>query len=400
VDENKRQLRILFMWYLLAWIVAGGLLPLLPVHASNLGAEPGIIGYYMAFAYIMIAAGSLYAARLSRGTHSRRRWLIASSVGVPIGAAWMAWAGDVWQLAAATALVWLCFGLAAPLSNTLIGLRASGAQRGRVFGIMGMTQGLGTLIGGATMGPAADRWTYRGMFLLATLIGALFLLVSLFIRDVQVAAPAGARQDTRAQVRLGWRYWAFLGAMLMVAVSDFVALISRSLVMNGAGFGATAISSATSIMGLVGLMAAPAGGWLSDRLGRRILLAATFGVSALALGMLSASVALWHFLLVAALAALATARSPLASALITDMLPGESLGLGMALLSVSGWVGGIIGFGLAGNALQALGPRTTLLAAALLPMLAISVLASVRPGVAVPVGERPAEAPAADGGAC
>jgi hypothetical protein len=44
MDENKQQLRILFVWYLLAWIVAGGLLPLLPVHARNLGAGPGLVG--------------------------------------------------------------------------------------------------------------------------------------------------------------------------------------------------------------------------------------------------------------------------------------------------------------------------------------------------------------------
>jgi MFS family permease len=135
------------------------------------------------------------------------------------------------------------------------------------------------------------------------------------------------------------------------------------------------------------LLAQPAVGWLSDRLGRRSLLAATFGLMTLALWMLSVSTFLWHFWLVTVILAVSGARTPLQNALVADTLRIESLGLGMALLSVSAWVGGIIGFGVAGNALQALGVRTALLAAGLLPILATVPLVAARSGTAVAVSE-------------
>lgn len=388
MNQDKRQLRILFVWSLLAWIVAAGLLPLLPVHARRLGATPGVVGAYMASAYVAIAAGSLLAAWLARRRHRRRRWAIAASAGTPIGLGLMAWAANVWGLAGATALAWLCFGLMAAIGNTLVGLRAEEAERGRAFGALGMTQGLGTLIGGALMGPAADRWGYRGMFLLAAGVGALLTATSLFLKDAQAAEPDEARPESGAAAHLGRRYWAYLGAFFLIAIAYFCGLVSQPLLMNEQGFRAAAISSTASITGLVGLLAQPAAGWLSDHVGRRNLLAAAFGVMALALWMLAASIALWHFWLAAALMALSNARTPLQRALVADTLSDASLGLGLALLAASGWVGGIIGFGVGGHALEAVGAQATLWGAALLPALAIGLLIAARPGMREPGGRQ------------
>ena len=108
--------------------------------------------------------------------------------------------------------------------------------------------------------------------------------------------------------------------------------------------------------------------------------------------------ALWQFWAVAVLVAISEGKGPLQQALITDMLEEESLGMGMAFLSVSAWVGGIIGFGVAGNALQTLGAGTTLLAAASLSLPAMIVLPWVRSRVAARVGESSAKTPELDAG--
>ena len=56
---KTKQFLLLFVGMLLNYSVGLGLLPLLPLYAGQLGAPTALIGYYLAFAWLMISLGSL-----------------------------------------------------------------------------------------------------------------------------------------------------------------------------------------------------------------------------------------------------------------------------------------------------------------------------------------------------
>jgi MFS family permease len=65
---SKRQFFALFVSSLVPWAVGNGLLPLLPGYFAQLGAEPGLIGYYLAFNQLTLAMGCVVAGWLSDKT--------------------------------------------------------------------------------------------------------------------------------------------------------------------------------------------------------------------------------------------------------------------------------------------------------------------------------------------
>lgn len=67
-------------------------------------------------------------------------------------------------------------------------------------------------------------------------------------------------------------------------------------------------------------------------------------------------------------------------ALVTDLVPRESLASGISLFSAATYVGGLVGSATTGYAVQHLGTSTTFITAALLPLLAVALLFPIRPG--------------------
>jgi predicted MFS family arabinose efflux permease len=98
---------------------------------------------------------------------------------------------------------------------------------------------------------------------------------------------------------------------------------------------------------------------------------------------------LWHFWAASVLNCLWYAGAPVASALVTDLVPRESLSRGLALYNATTWLGGIAGCVLTGYAVQSVGMTPTLIAGACLPLIAVSLLA------ASGLCRRPATAPSA-----
>ena len=108
---SKKQLIALFSVSLNAWIVGNGLLPLLPVYATQIGAGPEMVGYYLSFSYLALAIGTIVAGWLS-DKFQRRKAMIIACVLMSIPVLWlMGRVTNVWQLAALTAIVWFLGGI-------------------------------------------------------------------------------------------------------------------------------------------------------------------------------------------------------------------------------------------------------------------------------------------------
>jgi MFS family permease len=378
---SRKQLLALFVCQTVILTVGNGLMPLLPVLATQLGATPIVAGYYLSFSFLALAAGTIGAGWLSDRLQRRRLLLILAGV-VMIPALWlMGRATKVWQLAALTATVWFCGGIGLTVIGILAGLFAEEAKRGKVFGILAMAAALGMLIGGSTTGPIVDRWGYATMFLAMSVFAILAPALGLLVQDKPVTPSEESDKPLapHKRARLGSSYLLLLVAGLVVGIANNVGTISRSLRMSNLGLAAAAISSTGAIGGLVSLPLPPVIGWLSDRLGRKTFLIAGYLGQAVSLLILARATALWHFWVATAVNTLSfLAGRPPGTALVTDLVPPQSLGRGMSLWSASEWIAAVIGFVVGGYAFELFGVTQAIVTAAVVCVIAIGLLIPIR----------------------
>ncbi len=374
---SKRQILTLFVFNLVVWTIGQGITPLLPVQAAGLGADQALAGACLALSMLAMAAGTAGAGWLS-GRFARHRIpaLVAGLLAPP--ALWlMGRATSLVCLAVAVTLSSFCAGMVLASNSITAGLYAKGSERGRVFGLLALTAGLGTLLGGGLMGPIAARWGYASMYTIVSLFSLLGPLTGLVWEERRVAPAPGSKQvATEKGARLGRSFYLLSAAGLGGAVAGFVFFAGRSFVMTDLGYDPGALTTASAIGCCLALPVPPLAGWLSDRLGRMRFMAFSFLATTVGLLALSASTALWNFWVASLFYSLSYAGAPVASALVTDLIPRESLGRGLALYNAATLLGCVSGCVLTGCAAQSVGTTPTLIAAACLPLIAVGLLAA------------------------
>jgi MFS family permease len=376
---NKKQLAGLFLCNFAPFVVGSGALPLLPVYAAALGAPPVVAGYYLAIAYLGLAVGTFAAGWVSDRVHHRRALLVAGA-GVGIPTLW--WVGRmdrVWALMALTGFVWLVGGFSMALTQIVAGLTAPREARGQVYGVLGLAIGLGGLTGGLLTGPIVDRWGYPTMLAVLALFLALWLVgAPLLGPGADAPAHPSEAATRRGRARLGHSYGLLFAASLVSSIAGFVSILGRSISMNALSMTATEISSTGAIGSAAGLPLPLLVGRWSDRVGRTQFLLLSYLASTAGIVVLALSNSLWHFWVAVVLGTVgSTISSTVGPALVTDLVPRETLGRGMGLYSATGWIGAVIGFSATGHAVQAMGMLPTLIAAAALPLISIALLLPV-----------------------
>jgi MFS family permease len=373
---KKKQILALFLFSLVPWTIGNGISPLLPVQAVGLGATQAVAGYLLSLSHLAMVAGTVTAGWLSDRFHRHKiPALVAGLASIP--ALWlMGQVTTLWGLAVTLTAWFFCAGLTIALISIAAGLCAEGRERGKVFGLLALTAELGALFGGGLAGPIASRWGYASLYAVLSLIGILGPLAGLLWAEGDVATvPSLKTAPAGKSVGLGKSFHFLFVASLGAAVASFVFFLGRSFVMTDLGFNAAALSSAGAIGGAVALPVPLLAGWLSDRLGRKRFVAFSFLATTAALLAMCASTALWHFWAASMLFTLSFAGGPAGSALVTELVPRQALGRGLAMYNATTWLGGIAGCALTGCAAQSLGTAPTLVAGAFLPLVAIGLLA-------------------------
>jgi MFS family permease len=380
---SKRQLALLFTSNLVMMSVGGGIASLAPVYAiDRLGADPGAAGLFMSFAFFGLAAGTLAAGWLSDRFQHRKVFFTILTV-VDCVAIWlMGRVPTFTHLVVVMALDWFLGGIALTMLSILAGLFAEPSERGRVFGILSLTGSLGALFSMGA-GAIADWQGYRAMFTAAALVSICNPLVGLLLKDKTVARDEqkGASSGGR-WAGLGGSFFLLLAGRLVVTTAQFVGALGRTLVMDEMGFTATEITSAAAVGGAIALGLSLLAGWLSDRVGRKWLLVICYFGGMVGLGVLVAATSLVHFWAVAILLSLVgSVAGGIGSALVTDLVPQESLGRGLSLFSAMGWIGGIVGYAGTGYAVKNVGLAPTMVAGALMTLAAVVLLVPIRQAV-------------------
>ena len=379
---SKKQLAVLFIVALSTSIGGGAVVALLPIYATRLGADSTLNGLYFSATFAGLAAGTVVAGWLSDRLQRRKIILIVAGVLLAVTAWLLGKAVTMNQLFALTVAATFFAGIEGAMGNILAGIFAGEAERGRVFGFLASANPLGGLIGGLIGGPLMDHWGFSGLFTVVALLDLIAPLAGLLLQDKTLEpVQRGAVFTSARSPLLSVTFLLLFLASTIAFFTNGAQGLGRSLLMDKLGFDATAISSTGAVAGLVGLPFPFVLGWLSDRMGRKPLLIFCYLASAVSLTILSASTILWHFWASTALQMIVGASMGVGFALVTDLVPQESLGSGLALFGVTNWIGLVIGGVATGAAFQSIEMAPTLIICAVLALVGAALVIPIRRSV-------------------
>jgi MFS family permease len=382
----KQQFVALFVISFAAYFVGGGLMGLLPVYLGQLGVEPSMMGFYFALAFVALAISTAFAGRLSKQFGRRKPFIVgAALLAGPI--VWlMGQIQGLVPLMSFTTALWFVAGIITTMVNILAGLYAEEAERGRVFGILGLAIPLGGLVSGFVSGYLVDNWGYPALFTVLALAYLTIPLTSFFLQD-KVLKRDEENPKSKSRFSPNMAFTLLFLATTLGHVVNAVSALSRPLIMDGLNYDATAISIANAMGGLITLPFPILVGWLSDRFGRKALLIFSFLSTGIALVVLIGATDLWQFWVSSALQTMLVGSIVVGSAFVSDMYEKENLSVALSIFGTSPWLGFVLGFGLTGTSIQAFTMNPTLMAGIALTLVACLVMFMARSPETSYIGE-------------
>ncbi len=374
----KKQLAALFLCSLIVFTVGGGLVPLLPIYAGKLGADSILTGYYLSVAFLALAISSIFAGWLSDRFQRRKTLIIASGLLMAPTAWLMGQVTTFLSLTILTALLWFLAGVVVSKLNILVGLFVEKSDRGKVFGVIGLAAPLGGILGGLASGAIVDRWGYQTLFTIDALFYLLLPLFGLLLKDKPAKPRLQKTSATTSQNVMLSRAFLFLFfASVLAHIANSQIVLGRSLIMDSYKFDATSISSSGAIGSIISLPFPVFIGWLSDRLGRKPLIMICYLASLIGLAVLASASDLWHFWIAMALQSIIGAGVAVGSALITDLVPRDSLATPLSWYGATQFIGYVIGFGGMGTVINLVGLTSSLMIGIILCLIALLLLVVV-----------------------
>ncbi len=373
-----RQLLALCVCQLAAFTAGSSAIILFALHGSRLGASESDIGNALALLFVALAVGSLVAGRLSDRFQRRKLTFTISSSLMALFIFLMSQAGTFGQLTVMLALAGLFAGIANVMVFILASLFVGEHERGRVFGLLTVMISLGQVISGWAAGPIVDRWGFSGLYILAATVELVAPFSILLVRDKVVPRAAPGTVSNRDF----WKSRAF--RLLLISTLGTWAVFSapgviRPLIMDRLHFDATAISSTIGLASMVALPIPFIMGWLSDRVGRKSLLIFCCVANAAGLLLFLPAALIWHFWLASTIQSLASGANAVGPALVTDLVPKQSVGGALSIYSACQWIGQVIGSAGIGFLTQQLGMSGALTVGVIIALLSAVIILPIVP---------------------
>jgi MFS family permease len=374
---SKKQL---FLYSLVMVLVLGngnGMGNMIPVYLSRLEVGPDAVGLLFSLLYLALSGAGILAGWLSDRFHRRKLMCVASAAGEILASLFMFGAQSVAVFSVALFISWFLAGIHIALVYTLVGLQAEKHERGRVFGILGFIMGFGPILSGFFYGQIVDQFGFSTLFALNIVISVAWTVLSLLYKDVPATPKVETGQAQSSRPLLKSAFVLLTVASIFGWITINGGKLGITLVMNRLSFSAGDISFTAGVASLVALGMPLVLGWLSDKIGRKPLMIGLNLVGIVGLLILSQTAALPGFCLASALLSVFSSFAALTSAFTADLVPRQSLGLGLSIMNNTSNMAGILSSALLGWALGGLGAAAIFLIASLLPLAAIFMMARI-----------------------
>lgn len=372
---NKKQLIILGICYFVAFTGLAAVVGVMPVYLTQLGQEETAIGFFLAAGYLALAISTVAAGRLSDLLQRRKPLLMIGGVLCAPFAWMMSQTTNVTLLLILLVGLLFMMGMVTTMVSTLTGLFSDAGNRGRLFGILNLCVGLGLMFGSFVSGPIIDRWDYPTMFRMLAGFYLVVPVVGWFIQDKEAAKTKNEARMPMMQLLLSNRTFLllFLASILSQAGNTLI-FLARPLIMTELNYDTSAITTAAAVGSLITLPLPLIVGWLSDHVGHKRVIVASFIAPIAGLLVLAGAIEVWQFWLASILQTIMGVSVVVGSSYITDTFPEDSLGTALALLNSTPWIGIVIGLSAGGMAISSLGMVPTLLIGALASFIALVML--------------------------
>jgi MFS family permease len=372
---DKKMLTMLYT-NLVIFTVGMGLFPILPLYTAQLGLQRGAIGIFFGVIYLANATGAMSTGWLSARISRRQLFIAAGVIGAP-AIALIGQTQAVWLVSLLSAIAWFTGGMLLSLINVYIGQHVEGNKRGKSFSLTMLAIPLGSLLGGTIVGQLVAWKGYELMFIVLGMLWISHILVGIFALKEDRGSEMGAKKDrtSEAPIPLGRSFYLLLALSLLTATAINASRLGAPLSMQALNYSPKDVASSATVSGLVTIPLTLLIGVLSDRLGRKGMLAATYLIAASGALMLSLSNDLWQFWAAASLMMVAfVSSSAMAAAMATDILEPSALARGLPWINAMTSLTGILTFAGTGYMMEMLGPQTLFMGMAVLPVAATALL--------------------------
>jgi MFS family permease len=340
--------------------------PLLPAFVTGtLGGGALILGLLDGAADLTSAVLKLVSGRLADRAGWRKPLILLGYATAVLVRPLIAVAGAAWQVVGFRVVDRVGKGIRTPPRDALIAAVSPAEARGRAFGFHRAADHFGAVVGSLAAWYLLTRGAdVRSVIGWSVVPGVLaFALLSVVLRGARTAEAAGAGGPTRTADATGRVFWApvlALTALTLFRLPETLLLLR----LQQQGVAVAAVPLVWAGLHVVRSASSYPGGWLSDRLGPRLAVAAggvVFAAAAAALAVeLGPAGAIAVFLVLGLVAGLTEGAERALVARLAPVRTGRGFGVYHALTG-----GAALPAGLAFGALyQDLGPHQALLASA------------------------------------
>jgi MFS family permease len=360
------------------------IIPLLPVYLTQtLGAGANRLGIIEGFAqatqYVVQGLSGWLSDKLQHRKPIALVGYVLGAVAKPLIGVATAWPGVL----GARALDRLGSGTRSAPRDALIAASADEANRGKAFGLEGMGDNLGAFLGPLLALTLVGVWQLElsTIFLLAFVPGSLAMLMIALVRERPAAATAKAKLDFHI-AGFPTAYWAYLGVTALFGVGNSS---NAFLILRSADLSASMTSTIVvyAFFNLIAALVSYPAGYLSDHLGRKRVLLASFVIFAVVyLGFAITTKTILVSCLFAFYGLFEGTFRSVGKALAADLAPAplraSGIGWYMATVGMSGLIANIVG----GQLWTSLGPSATFCLGAITALiggLGLALFVSARP---------------------
>ena len=265
---------------------------IVPAVAAAMGFSPAEVGLLFAIHGVGSALAYMPAGLLADRVANRGRLLALTFWWVSIGYLAASFAPGFWSLALLLAVAGMGNAAWHPIATGVLTQQMPG-RRAQALGIHAVGGSLAEVLAPLCVGFLLTYVDWRGALQVSVIPTVLMGIV--FLRIAKRVPPAAHGSITRADLRLLWRAWRRPAGLVLVAMMGLynmagIALLAMTplFLMTVHGLSPAVTGVAFSLMVLVGALAQPFIGRLSDRVGRRPVfivgnMVAAFGAAGIAL---------------------------------------------------------------------------------------------------------------------